>query len=110
MRLHALAPSRGQTLVEFAMVLPIIILLVLGTVDLGRAVFTYNTLAQSARSASRLAIVNQDVTSVKQPGHRRQPPTLGLTSSNVDVCFKTPTSNADQLLHRRRQLPAVDPR
>ncbi|HUS21079.1 MAG TPA: TadE family protein [Aeromicrobium sp.] len=79
--------ARGQTLVEFAMVLPIIILLVMGTVDLGRAVFTYNTLAQSARSASRLAIVNQNITNVRNEAIASAA-TLGLTSSNVDVCFK----------------------
>lgn len=82
---------RGQTLVEFAIVLPIIILVVLGLVDLGRAVYSYNTLAQSARQASRLAIVNQNVTNVKNQAIASAP-SLGLTAANVDVCFKTSAS------------------
>lgn len=91
-RKHA---GRGQTLVEFAMVMPLIILVVLGLVDLGRAVYSYNTLAQSARQAARTAIVNQNVTNVRNQAIASAP-TLGLTADNVDVCFKTvATSQTD---------------
>jgi Flp pilus assembly protein TadG len=80
--------SRGQTLVEFAIVMPIIVLTVLGLVDLGRAVYSYNTLAQSARQAARTAIVNQNETNVRDQAIASAP-TLGLTTANIDVCFKT---------------------
>jgi Flp pilus assembly protein TadG len=80
--------GRGQTLVEFAMVLPIIFVVLIAVLDLGRAVFVYNTLAQSARQAARLAIVNQNVTDVKNAAIAYAP-TLGMTASNVDVCFKS---------------------
>jgi Flp pilus assembly protein TadG len=80
--------TRGQTLVEFAMVMPIIALTVLGLVDLARAVYSYNTLAQSARQASRTAIVNQNVTNVRDQAIASAP-SLGLTTANIDVCFKT---------------------
>jgi Flp pilus assembly protein TadG len=88
---HKRNRSRGQALVEFAIVLPIICLAMLGLVDLGRAVYSYNTLAQSARQASRTAIVNQDVADVQSVAISSAP-TLGLTATNVDVCFKTATS------------------
>lgn len=81
------ARDRGQTLVEFAMVFPIIFVVLIATLDLGRAVFVYNTLAQSARQAARLAIVNQTVSDV-QDAAINFAPTLGLTAANVDVCFK----------------------
>jgi Flp pilus assembly protein TadG len=80
--------SRGQSLVEFAIVLPIITLVVLGLFDLGRAVFTYNTLSQAARQANRTAIVDQDTDRVKAMAIAAAP-TIGLTPSNVTVCFKT---------------------
>lgn len=83
--------SRGQALVEFAIVLPVIVLVILGLFDLGRGVFAYNTLAQSARQANRLAIVDQDVSRVAVVGIAAAP-TLGLAASNIDVCFKTATS------------------
>ena len=70
------------------MVLPLILLVMIGMVDMGRAVFVYNTLAQSARQAARLAIVNQNVDDVKDQAITSAP-TLGLTAANVDVCFKT---------------------
>ena len=57
--------SRGQGLVEFAVVLPIIVLGLFAILDLGRGVFTYNALAQAARQGSRTAMVNQVETTVK---------------------------------------------
>jgi Flp pilus assembly protein TadG len=83
--------SRGQSLVEFAIVLPIITLVVLGLFDLGRAVFTYNTLSQAARQANRTAIVDQNTDRVKAMAIAAAP-TIGLKSSNVTVCFKTEDS------------------
>jgi TadE-like protein len=51
--------SRGQSLVEFAFVFPIIAFLAFAFVDIGRAVFAYNTLTNAARQAARVAVVNQ---------------------------------------------------
>jgi Flp pilus assembly protein TadG len=52
--------SAGQSLAEFALVLPIFLLIVMALFDLGRGVFIYNGLTNAAREAARLAIVNQD--------------------------------------------------
>ena len=57
-------PTRGQALVEFALAIPIFLLLLVGLFDLGRGVFSYNTLTNAAREGARLAIVNQDVPSI----------------------------------------------
>jgi Flp pilus assembly protein TadG len=56
--------ARGQGLVEFALVLPLFLLLVFGIMDLGLAVFSYNSITNAAREGARLAIVNQDATKV----------------------------------------------
>ena len=56
--------SRGQSLVEFALVLPIFLLLFFVVMDFGTAIFTYNSLTNAAREGARLAIVNQDTASV----------------------------------------------
>jgi Flp pilus assembly protein TadG len=50
---------RGQALVEFALVIPIFLLVLVAIFDLGRAVFAYNTLTNAAREGARTAIVNQ---------------------------------------------------
>ena len=46
-------------MVEFALVLPILLLLMFGIIDAGRLIYTYNTVSNSARNAARVAIVNQ---------------------------------------------------
>ena len=51
--------ARGQALVEFAFVFPFIVLLAFAFIDLGRAVFAYNTLTNAARQAARVAVVSQ---------------------------------------------------
>ena len=48
----------AQTLVEFAIVLPIFLLIVTGLMDTARAVWQENTLAYSAREGTRYAIVH----------------------------------------------------
>lgn len=55
---------RGQSLVEFAIVLPIFLILVMAIADLGLAVFSYNSITNAAREGARLAIVNQDGASI----------------------------------------------
>jgi Flp pilus assembly protein TadG len=52
--------SRGQSLAEFALVLPILALLIFALLDLGRAVYVYNTLSNAARAGARVAAVNQN--------------------------------------------------
>ena len=56
--------TRGQALVEFALVIPLFLLMLVALFDLGRAVFAYNTLTNAAREGARLAIVNQDLDSI----------------------------------------------
>jgi Flp pilus assembly protein TadG len=79
--------SRGQGLVEFALVVPLLLLLIFAVIDVGRAVFTFNTLSQSARSASRTALVNQERAKVRTSAISTAT-TLGLTNANVTVCYK----------------------
>lgn len=50
--------ERGQALVEFALILPILLLLVVGLFDVARAVWQENTLAYAAREGTRYAIVH----------------------------------------------------
>lgn len=50
--------DRGQSLVEFALVLPVLLLLVTGLFDVARAVWQENTLAYAAREGTRYAIVH----------------------------------------------------
>jgi hypothetical protein len=50
---------RGQALAEFAIVLPIFLLLILGVVDFGRAIYQYNGVSQAAREIARVTSVHR---------------------------------------------------
>ena len=50
--------SRGQALVEFALVVPFFLLLLFGIIEAGRFIFYYETLSNSTREGARYAIVN----------------------------------------------------
>ena len=48
--------QRSQALIEFALVSPVLLLLLFGIVDIGRAIFYYDTLNHAAREGARAAI------------------------------------------------------
>ncbi len=50
--------DRGQAVVEFALTLPVLLLIIFGLFDLARAVWQENTLAYAAREGTRYAIVH----------------------------------------------------
>lgn len=49
--------SAGQTLVEFALVLPIFLVMLFGIVDAGRFIYLSSVVSQAAREAARVASV-----------------------------------------------------
>ncbi len=50
--------ARGQGLVEFALILPLLLLLIVGILDFGRMLFIYANLFNAAREASRYALTD----------------------------------------------------
>lgn len=89
---------RGQSLVEFALVFPLVMILLLAVFDVGRAVFLYNGLTNAAREGARLAVVNQDKALIVQ---RVQGQTFAGTLSNA--------GDPNDVVTFRRQLPNDDP-
>ena len=51
---------RGAVAVEFALVLPMLMLLVFGIIDFGRAYYTLNQIISSVREGARFAAVLED--------------------------------------------------
>jgi len=86
---HRRRSRRGQTLVEFALILPIFILLLVGIFDFGRAVYAYNTISNASREAVRLGIVDQNVTALQAEAVKAAV-SLGASPGDVDVAFLTP--------------------
>ena len=50
--------SRGQALVEFAIALPIFLMLMMAVFDLGRGIYMYNGVAEAARELARVTSVH----------------------------------------------------
>jgi Flp pilus assembly protein TadG len=48
-------------LVEFALILPVLLLLLMGLFDFGRAIYAFNTISNAAREGARIAIIDQKV-------------------------------------------------
>ena len=57
-----LRAQQGQSIVEFAMVIPLFFLLAFGMIDLGRAFFVQTTLQNAMRQAGRFAVTGNHLT------------------------------------------------
>jgi hypothetical protein len=60
----------GQAVVEFALILPLLALLTVGIVDLGRVFYTYEALANAAREGARFCALPVSLLVPPPPGHR----------------------------------------
>jgi Flp pilus assembly protein TadG len=86
----------GQSLVEFALILPVLLLILMGVIDFGRAIYAYNAVSNAAREGARTAIVDQSVsggTYVAAQAAAEQATALGLNPADTDeieVTFPDP--------------------
>lgn len=49
---------RGAAAIEYALILPAVLLFVIGIIDAGRLMWTYTTLSRAAEAAARCAAIN----------------------------------------------------
>ena len=78
---HARRRERGQELVEFALILPLLLLLMVGIFEFGYVVFAYNTLSNAVREGARFGSVQPaDETGILE---RAQRLTIGLDSTKL---------------------------
>jgi len=75
--------------VEFALLVPVLILILLGTVDAGRLIFAYNAVSNAAREGGRTAIVNQTPEEVRQRA-AEQATVLAISPADPGGCPTTP--------------------
>jgi Flp pilus assembly protein TadG len=78
--------DRGATAVEFALLLPLLLLIVLGIIDFGRMLNAQVTLTQAAREGARLVALGQP----NVPG-RTQAAATGLSPVGVAIQSACPT-------------------
>jgi hypothetical protein len=92
----------GQALVEFAIILPIVLLILLGVVDFGLAFNSQNNEANLANQAMRLADVNLCTQCKSSDGNlqiakyiAKQADTKQLLKDGLTICFFSPTGAAN---------------
>ena len=77
--------SRGQATVEFAFASIMFLLLVFGTVDLGRSIYIFATLHNAVREGGRVAKVDPTNTTAIRSEVLERAPATGLTGGQVTV-------------------------
>ncbi len=74
--------EHGQALVEFALVLPLLILLVVGVFDLGWGIYCYTVVSSAAREGARYGTTDLTVSLIKSQAMAN---TVGLNLSPSQV-------------------------
>ena len=101
-----LKDEKGQNLIEFALVLPLLLILVFGIAELGRAWMAKNILTGAAREAVRTVVVKPyNETTARNRG-------LAILASakltGADVTFDPPITEADGTTVTRRAIASYE--
>lgn len=106
-RLRDADRTRGAAAVEFAIVLTLLLMIVFGIIDFGRALNAQETLTQAAREGARLVALNEsDVVS------RTQSAATGLSPVSVNIVQSCPagaTQGTDAIVKVTYQFSFVTP-
>ena len=85
---NSLRSDRAQALVETALILPLLLMLIVGLFDVGRAIWLSNTLATAVREGSRYGIVHGALS-----GSPTGPGSASYTPPNIDTVITTQVRN-----------------
>lgn len=76
--------EKGQSLVEFALVVPLLVMLLLGIVDFGRIFHAYLTINHAGREAARAASIGKDDITIKSVAVN-DATSIKLTSDKITI-------------------------
>jgi Flp pilus assembly protein TadG len=85
---------RGQSTVELALVLPVLVLVIFGCLKVGVTFFSYEQVTSAANAGARAAAVNHgaDPTNAARAAAKSVAPTAGLTDSEIAVTYVSAAS------------------
>lgn len=78
--------KNGQSLVEMALLLPALLLLAVVTLDLGRGIYYYSVVYNSARDGARYGIIHPDDTTGITNAAKRMAVGLNQSQFTVSTC------------------------
>lgn len=84
--------ERGAAAVEFALVLPLLVLLAFGIIEFGRLYYVQTTLSGAAREGARVMAITNDPIAARTAA-KTAAGTLALTDSEVSFAFTSPATS-----------------
>lgn len=85
--------QRGQSLAELAVLLPLLLIIVLGNIDLGRVFFAYISVTNAARNGARFAAAGPEspdnMTGIREAALEDTDDLLDTSPTNPDVAVTT---------------------
>ena len=104
---HKPGSDKGQTLVEFVLLLPIIILLVFGLFDFGRIVYYKSVLTNAAREGARYGSTDPSSTSSIEAAVERHLYGIRPEDITIEIVDTGPTTNNIRVTVSYNFLPAT---
>ena len=105
--------TRGQSIVEFALIIPIVVLAITVFIDLGRVVYSYSALSHAVREGTRFAIVHPPDTEEEENAIIAViiDNAVGLDETNLTVTFPVLPVDPDFLvtIHASYTIAPVTP-
>jgi Flp pilus assembly protein TadG len=93
---HRPPRQRGVVAVEFALVMPLLCLLLFGIVEMGRMLWTWNAAVEATRLGARLAVVCDVDRSLGAPIKSRMRTMLPiLANTNITIEYMNPVDTVD---------------
>ncbi|OGO18768.1 MAG: hypothetical protein A2Z14_06355 [Chloroflexi bacterium RBG_16_48_8] len=95
MKRRNLLKERGQDLAEYALILPIFLLVVMSIFDMGRAVYSYSALQNSVREGARYGIIHpDDITGIENVVRQKA---VGLDIRGLNIFTSYPSDETIQI-------------
>jgi hypothetical protein len=85
--------QKGVAIVEFALILPFLLLLTFVTTEFGRAIWEYNTLTKSVRDASRYLAIQPVGTKITEARNLMVYGKLNVTGSDLPLALNLSLAN-----------------
>jgi Flp pilus assembly protein TadG len=106
MKAASLRNQRGQDLAEYALTLPIFLLVIFAIFDMGRAVYYYSALQNSVREGARYGIIHpDDLVGIENVVYQKA---VGLDVRGLNVTTSYPTEDTIQV-RGTFQFPIITP-
>jgi Flp pilus assembly protein TadG len=95
MNLQGSRKERGQDLAEYALILPIFLLVIFSIFDMGRAVYYYGALQNSVREGARYGIIYpEDITGIENIVRQKA---VGLNVNDLNIYTSYPSGDTIQV-------------